>query len=82
MDNNTKSFKSLNTVDYTLYQRCGVVGQLANGTTKEVTIGRWYGALKLDIRNWNNGALGTGISLSEDEVRELRMILDEVDFGR
>ena len=50
--------------------------------TKEVTLGYWDGEYRLDIRKWENGDLGKGISLTEDEVRKLRDILDQVLFGR
>ena len=50
--------------------------------TKEVTIGKWNGEIRLDIRKWKDGCLGKGISLTEDEVRELRKILEAIPFGK
>ena len=51
-------------------------------TTKEVTLGYWNGEYRLDIRKWEGGHLGMGISLTEDEVRILRDHLDKILFGR
>lgn len=51
-----------------------------SGTTKEVTLGRWGDSqeIKLDIRKWNGHTVGCGISLTEEEVRDLRCILDTI----
>ena len=57
----------------------------AGKITKKVTLGEWEGVqeLRLDIRKWDeNDNMGKGITLNEDEVRVLRRILAETDFGR
>ena len=52
------------------------------GEQKRVCICDLMGELRLDIRRWgNDGAMFKGISLTEDEVRRLRYILDNIDFG-
>ena len=48
---------------------------------KLVSLGYWDTELRLDIRKWSNGDLGKGISLTEDEVRNLRIVLEQTDFG-
>ena len=65
---------------YRLDRRLGVLNPGA-AVTKEVTLGYWDGELRLDIRKWENLDLGKGISLTEDEVRRLREILDATLFG-
>ena len=52
------------------------------GEQKRVCICDLMGELRLDIRRWgNDGTMFKGISLTEDEVRRLRYILDNIDFG-
>lgn len=52
------------------------------GEQKCVCICDLMGELRLDIRRWgNDGTMFKGISLDEDEVRRLRYILDNIDFG-
>ncbi len=83
MDKSENSFLHLNEVNYTLYQRRGIIGTLNGGVTKEVTVGSWNGELRVDIRRWHGpNEIGRGISLNENEVRELRKILADLDFGK
>lgn len=65
---------------YKLERRVAVLGSYGD-TTKEVTLGYWNGELRLDIRKWENGDLGKGVSLTEAEVRKLRDALDSTLFG-
>ena len=52
------------------------------GEQKRVCICDYKGELRLDIRRWGtDGTMLKGISLDEDEVRRLRYILDNIDFG-
>ena len=52
------------------------------GEQKRVSICDYKGELRLDIRRWGTGGtMLKGISLDEDEVRRLRYILDNSDFG-
>ena len=52
------------------------------GEQKRVSICDYKGELRLDIRRWGTGGtMLKGISLDEDEVRRLRYILDNIDFG-
>lgn len=52
------------------------------GEQKRVSICDYKGELRLDIRRWGTGStMLKGISLNEDEVRRLRYILDNIDFG-
>lgn len=52
------------------------------GEQKRVCICDYKSELRLDIRRWSTGGtMLKGISLDEDEVRRLRYILDNIDFG-
>lgn len=52
------------------------------GEQKRVCICDYKGELRLDIRRWGtDGTMLKGISLDEDEVRRLRYILDNINFG-
>lgn len=85
MKKTTKSKSKPVVAEYHLTGNLGVLGRAArSGVTKEVTLGRWGDSeeIKLDIRKWDGHTVGRGISLTEDEVRDLRCILDTVDFGR
>lgn len=54
----------------------------ARGEQKRVCICDLMGELRLDIRRWgDHDTMFKGISLTEDEVRRLRQILDRIDFG-
>ena len=70
--------------EYHLVGDLGVLGDETAKRTKEVTLGCWGNSkeLKLDIRYWEGRMPGKGISLTEDEVRDLRAILDTVPFGK
>ena len=77
------AYRKPSEVNYTNYKRIvPALGDQYGGTTKEVSLGYWNGEYRLDIRKWRGGDVGKGISLTADEVRALRKILDEVDFGR
>ena len=70
---------------YHYVKRVGYLKADAGKYTKEVTLGWWSnrpGVKKLDIRKWNGNEYLHGISLYEEEVRALRRILDEIDFGK
>ena len=85
MKKTTKTKAKPVVAEYHLTGNLGVLGSaMRSGVTKEVTLGRWGDSkeIKLDIRKWDGRTVGRGISLTEDEVRDLRCILDTVDFGR
>ena len=66
------------------YERRAGYLSLAGEYSKEATFGTWINIQerKLDIRRWKGNEYLGGISLSENEVRALRRILDETDFGK
>lgn len=65
--------------------RAGYLNDKASNPTIEVTLGVWNRPkpeLKMDIRKWYHNTCSTGITLTEQEVRELRKVLDKLDFGK
>ena len=68
---------------YSVIQDLGDLSKPAKkGEQKRVSICDYKGELRLDIRRWGTGGtMLKGISLDEDEVRRLRYILDNIDFG-
>ena len=85
MKRTAKSTTINKVAEYHLSGNLGVIGgDSRSGTTKEVTLGYWGDKkeLKLDIRKWSGRTIGRGISLTEDEVRDLRCILSTTDFGK
>ena len=52
------------------------------GWTKELNLVSWNGAAaKYDIRDWSpdHSKMGKGVTLSADEMRELKATLEEMD---
>lgn len=68
---------------YSVIQELGDLSKpTKKGEQKRVSICDYKGELRLDIRRWGTGGtMLKGISLDEDEVRRLRYILDNIDFG-
>ena len=68
---------------YSVIQALGDLSKpTKKGEQKRVSICDYKGELRLDIRRWGTGGtMLKGISLDEDEVRRLRYILDNIDFG-
>ena len=58
----------------------GVLSTTSSGWTKELNLVSWNnGAPKYDIRQWlpNHSSMGKGISLSLEEAKELKRLLDK-----
>lgn len=66
---------------YEIKEELGVLSERRGGWTREVNLVSWNGAEpKYDIRDWAPGheKMSKGISLSLDEVRNLREILEQI----
>lgn len=66
---------------YTITQEIGILSESKSGWTREVNLISWNGAEpKFDIRDWSpdREKMGKGISLSADEIKKLKFILDKV----
>lgn len=67
-------------IKYTTVQKIGIIKEGKNGWNKELRLVSWNGAApKLDIRDWAPGdeKTGKGITLTEDEARTLKGLLEE-----
>ena len=80
-----KVYGKIKSATYHYKERVGYLKADRTEYTKEVTFGSWSdkpGVKKLDIRKWKGNEYLHGISLTEQEVRAFRRILDEIDFGK
>ncbi len=75
---------SSNEFKYEIINEIGVISNSSKGWKKEVNRLSWNGGEpKYDIRQWapNHEKMGKGISLTEDEMRELAKILNkEIEY--
>lgn len=65
---------------YEITQELGVLSESKGGWTRELNLVSWNGAKpKFDIRDWapDHEKMGKGISLSADEISNLKAILDK-----
>ncbi|WP_414697146.1 YdbC family protein [Peptacetobacter sp. AB845] len=70
-------------IKYDIVKEVGVVSENSSGWTKEINLISWNDrAPKYDIRDWAPGheKMGKGVTLSVDELKELKRILDEMDI--
>ena len=68
---------------YDIVKEVGVVSENSSGWTKEINLISWNDrAPKYDIRDWAPGheKMGKGVTLSVDELKELKRILNEMDI--
>ena len=67
-------------IKYEISEELGVLSESAKGWRKELNLISWNGAApKYDLREWapNREKMGKGVTLTEDEVKELRRIFEE-----
>lgn len=65
---------------FDIQNSCGVISESSKGWTKELNFVSWNGRKpKYDIREWspNHEKLGKGITLSEEELRQLGKLIDQ-----
>ena len=66
---------------YEITQELGVISESKSGWTRELNLVSWNGGVpKFDIRDWAPGheKMGKGISLSADEIGNLKKIIDKI----
>lgn len=66
-------------IKYEIEEEIGVLSESAKGWRKELNKISWNGGTaKYDLRDWapNHEKMGKGVTLTEDEVRELKKLLD------
>ena len=70
-------------IKYDIEKEIGVISQSSKGWNKELNLVSWNNReAKYDIRDWDEDhqKMGKGITLSIDEVRELKKILNDIDL--
>ena len=66
---------------YEIVNEIGVLSENTKGWRKELNIVSWNGAdPKYDLRDWapNHEKMGKGITLTEEELRELKDIIKDL----
>ncbi|MGL4254045.1 MAG: YdbC family protein [Fusobacteriaceae bacterium] len=70
-------------IKFDILEKLGVIGESSKGWTREVNIVSWNNRKgKIDIRDWdeNHEKMGKGITLSKEELKALKEILEEIDI--
>ncbi|MCX7657556.1 MAG: PC4/YdbC family ssDNA-binding protein [Oscillospiraceae bacterium] len=68
-------------LQFEIVKKLGVLSENAKGWQKELNLVSWNGREpKYDLREWSpeHDRMGKGITLSEDEIDELKKILAEI----
>ena len=67
-------------IKYEITKHIGVLSESAKGWTKELNLVSWNDREpKYDIREWGpeHEKMGKGVTMTEEEIRELKRLLDE-----
>ena len=70
-------------IKFEIQENFGEISKSSNGWSKELNLVSWNDRpAKFDIRDWDEDhqKMGKGITLSIDEVRELKKILNDIDL--
>lgn len=70
-------------VKYEIEKEVGVISETSKGWRKELNLISWNGReAKYDLRDWapEHEKMGKGITLTLDELRQLKSILNELDI--
>ena len=70
-------------IKYEIEEKLGVLSESSKGWTKELNLVSWNGRdAKYDIRDWDPEyeKMGKGITLSAEELKKLRDILNELSL--
>ncbi|HOV41495.1 MAG TPA: PC4/YdbC family ssDNA-binding protein [Oscillospiraceae bacterium] len=68
-------------LQFEIVKKLGVLSENAKGWQKELNLVSWNGREpKYDLREWSpeHDRMGKGITISEDEMNELKKILAEI----
>ncbi|MDE5412086.1 YdbC family protein [Alkalihalobacterium chitinilyticum] len=69
-------------IKFEIEKNIGVLSENAKGWKRELNLVSWNGReAKFDLRDWdpNHEKMGKGLTLSKEEVIELKSILNEID---
>ena len=70
-------------IKFEIVNTVGVISESSKGWTKELNLISWNGREpKYDLREWdpNHEKMGKGITLSKDELKRLKEMLDGMDL--
>lgn len=70
-------------IKFEIQEKFGVLSEGSKGWKKELTLISWNGREpKYDIRDWSegHGKMGKGVTLSKDELIQLKRLLDNMDL--
>lgn len=70
-------------IKYEIEKELGVLAESSKGWTKELNLVSWNGKEpKYDLREWapDHEKMGKGVTLSVDEVKALKEILNNIDI--
>lgn len=70
-------------IKYEIKEELGSISESAKGWTKELNLVSWNGKEpKYDLRDWapEHEKMGKGITLSIDELRKLKELLNKMEF--
>ncbi len=70
-------------IKFEITKKLAVVSEGSKGWKREVNLVSWNDKkAKIDIRDWDekHEKMGKGITLTKDELKSLKKILDELDF--
>lgn len=70
-------------IKYEIQKQLGSLSENSKGWTRELNLVSWNDRpAKYDLRDWapDHVKMGKGLTLTEDEVRELRNILNKLDI--
>ncbi|MDN5304012.1 MAG: hypothetical protein PWP46_891 [Fusobacteriaceae bacterium] len=68
---------------FEIIEKLGILSEGSRGWKKEINLVSWNDRkAKADIRDWdeNNEKMGKGITLTKEELKKLKKILDEIDI--
>lgn len=69
-------------IEYEIMAEIGIISENAAGWRKELNLISWnQRAPKFDLRDWapDHAKMGKGVTLSNDELASLRLILNEME---
>ena len=70
-------------IRYEIKEKVGIIAESAKGWKKELNLISWNGnEAKYDLRDWapDHAKMGKGITLSINELRELKKLLNNMDI--
>lgn len=70
-------------IKYDIEKEIGVISESAKGWRKELNLISWNGkTAKYDLRDWapEHEKMGKGITLSKEELKSLRELLNNMDL--